>query len=118
MFQYHRQFKLRPTNSDGRRRDDDKYEIIFQNKSSIHLVNEASINDLNKRFSQGSVCHKNFRPNILVDTSKPYDEDKWKHMSIDDVEFVQLLNCDRCFSTTVNQETGKLGLETLKALSK
>lgn len=118
LFQYHPSFVLRPTNSDGRRKDDEKYRIIFQNKSALHLVNETSIKDLNQRFTQGTIDHKNFRPNVLVDYSTAYDEDKWKNMIINNVELLQILHCDRCNSTTVNQETGKLGLETLKALSK
>jgi len=118
LMQHHQDLSYRNTNSNERRTDDKKFPIIYQNKSGLHLVNESSINDLNAHFSQGSdpVIYENFRPNVVVDYPKPWDEDTWRYMSINGVSFLQLMNCDRCPSTTVNPKTGNPGQETLKAL--
>jgi uncharacterized protein YcbX len=120
LVQHHQDLKYRDTNSNERRSDDHKFPIIYQNKSGLHLVNQSSVNDLNSRLSQESeaLIYENFRPNVLVDYYKPWDEDTWKYMSINGVSFLQLMNCDRCPTTEVNPKTGKPGQQTLKTLRK
>ena len=120
LVQYHQSFELRDTNSNHRRDDDKQFPIIYQNKSGLHLVNESSIKDLNSNFPEGSdfISHENFRPNVLVDYQKAWDEDLWKIMSINGVKFLRLLKCDRCPSTNVNARTGIKGQPTLTTLNK
>ena len=122
LVQYHQSFKLRETNSNNRRTDDKQFPIIYQNKSGLHLVNESSVRDLNSNFEveveRGSVTYENFRPNVLVDYPKPWDEDLWKLISINGVSFLRLLKCDRCPATTVNPNTGIKGQPTLTTLNK
>ena len=120
LLQFHDSFKLRDTNSDKRRSDDNKFPIIYQNKSGVHLVNQSSIDDLNSNFpgpSEG-VVHQNFRPNILVNYPKPWDEDMWQYMLINDVLFIRLVLCNRCSVTQVNQREGVRGQPTLATLRK
>ncbi|CAG2163332.1 unnamed protein product [Oppiella nova] len=120
LLQHHESFDFRDTNSDKRRNDDKEFPIIYQNKSGLHLINESSISHLNSRFSEGAdhVCHENFRPNVLVDYPQAWAEDTWKWMRINGVNFMRLLACDRCPSTTVNQKTAVKNMETLVALKK
>ncbi|CAG2180881.1 unnamed protein product [Oppiella nova] len=120
LLQHHESFEFRDTNSDKRRNDDKEFPIIYQNKSGLHLINESSISHLNSRFSEGAdhVCHENFRPNVLVDYPQTWAEDTWKWMRINGVNFMRLLVCDRCPSTTVNQKTAVKNMETLVALKK
>ncbi|CAG2113491.1 unnamed protein product, partial [Medioppia subpectinata] len=118
LLQHHPSLDYRDTNSDQRRSDDKLYPIIYQNKSGLHLINESSVRDLNSRFTEGAdhVTYENFRPNVLVDYPHPWAEDKWLWMRINKLKFMQLMNCDRCPSTTVNTETGVKNMETLVAL--
>ena len=120
LVQYHESFKKRDTNSDKRRTDDNKFPILYQNKSGLHLVNESSLQDLNRNFPEEAdgVIYENFRPNLLVDYPKPWDEDMWQYMAINGVLFLRLLRCDRCPSTQVNPNTGFAGQPTLATLKK
>lgn len=120
LLQYHDSFRLRDTNSNKRRTDDNKFPIIYQNKSGLHLINQCSVDDLNSNFPEGveGVVYQNFRPNVLVDHPKPWDEDLWQYMTINGVLFVRLLRCDRCPSTQVNQSKGVGGQPTLATLTK
>ena len=120
LLQYHDSFKLRDTHSDERRNDDKKFPVIYQNKSGFHLVNQSSIEDLNRHFPEGKegVVVENFRPNIVVNYPKPWDEDMWQYMSINGVLFMRLVLCNRCAATQVNQREGVRGQPTLATLRK
>ena len=89
-------------------------------KSGVHLVNQTSIDDLNRHFPGGKegVVVENFRPNIVVNYPKPWDEDMWQYMLINDVLFIRLVLCNRCAATQVNQMEGVRGQPTLATLRK
>jgi uncharacterized protein YcbX len=119
LIQHHPDLKYRPSRSDGRRTDGHKYLVAYQNNSSLHLVNENSVRDLNSKFkTDNHVSYQNFRPNVIIDGPDAYDEDQWQYMSINGVQFLQLFNCDRCSATAVNTTTGLQNQETLSALRK
>src|SRR5438552_3842918 len=69
LIQHHPKLEYRPTNSDERFSQEEKYPIIYQNKAGLHIVNEASIRDLNRKFKSESepATEGNFRPNVLFD---------------------------------------------------
>lgn len=69
---------------------------IFSDAMSFHLVNEASVADLNSRLDN-PVSARNFRPNIIVAGEKllPYEEDNWDWVKIGDVVFRVLAPCTR-----------------------
>ena len=120
LLQYHDSFKLRNTHSAGRRTDDKKFPVIYQNKSGVHLVNQSSIDDLNSHIPESNerMVVDNFRPNIVVNYPKPWDEDMWQYMSINGVLFMRLLRCNRCFAIQVNQNKGVMGQSSLATLRK
>ncbi|KAL3284231.1 hypothetical protein HHI36_018394 [Cryptolaemus montrouzieri] len=73
--------------------DEPKWETRNPNKP---------IDDFNKQTPVEDLPAVIFRPNIVVDGSKPYDEDNWKSLKIgEDVILKNIKNCTRCvFSTT------------------
>ncbi|XP_035232946.1 mitochondrial amidoxime reducing component 2-like [Stegodyphus dumicola] len=84
--------------------------IGLQAKSAIHLVSQASIDDLNSRLDEDNkVSVINFRPNILVEECGAFDEDSWKYMKFE--RGIEMLNCSlnpRCLQTTVKPDVGVL----------
>ncbi|XP_035217832.1 mitochondrial amidoxime reducing component 2-like [Stegodyphus dumicola] len=87
-----------------------KHPIGLQNKTAIHLMSQASIDDLNSRIDgSNKVSFLNFKPNILVEECGAYDEDSWKYMKFN--SGVELMNWEltaRCLQTTINPDTGVL----------
>ncbi|KFM83006.1 MOSC domain-containing protein 1, mitochondrial, partial [Stegodyphus mimosarum] len=60
------------------------HPIGLQSDTAIHLVSQASIDDLNSRLDEDNkVSVLNFRPNILVEECGAFDEDSWKYMKFE-----------------------------------
>lgn len=98
---------------------------MYSDLSSVLLVNQKSVDDLNAKLKHPSdgpeITSNNFRPNIVVDGPdlKPYLEDDWDWIKIGDVVFRNVKECVRCTMTTIDPETGnrsKVG-EPLKTLN-
>ena len=84
------------------------------------LVNEASLNDLNRRLKargKFSINMDRFRPNIVVTGLEPWQEDCLKKIQIGNVQFHVWQRCGRCTMTTINRETLERGPEPLSTLS-
>lgn len=83
----------------------------YQDLASYMLCTEASVEDVNDKLAKSedaeiSVDMRNFRPNINVSKTLPYDEDKWLHVRIGEVEFACFKPCTRCILTTVDPDKG------------
>ncbi|KAK3597420.1 hypothetical protein CHS0354_040158 [Potamilus streckersoni] len=78
----------------------------FSDWSSFMILTTASIHDLNERLKE-PVTVENFRPNLLIENSFPFDEDEWDEIQIGDKVVLRCLDpCTRCVLTTVNPITG------------
>lgn len=83
------------------------------------VLPDASVQSLNTRLSS-PVTITNFRPNITIAGTNPFDEDNWEEIKIGDSVYLRCLDpCTRCKLTTVNPESGvkdpnKEPLKTLK----
>ncbi len=103
----------------------DNEPVSFADGYPYLLTNTASLADLNQRISIQYQDHSQtiemnrFRPNIVVDTTKPFIEDSWKLIQIGSIIFDVAKPCDRCIVTTTNQITGTRNSlrEPLKTLS-
>ncbi len=95
-------------------------KIVYQNRASIYLMNESSLNDLNSRLEpENRVTYRNFRPNIIVTDCPQYSEDNWLFININDCYFRFMNHCGRCVKITIDLETGKFGSQQpLKTLRK
>lgn len=82
-----------------------EYMGAFSYLSSYLLLSGSSLSDLNIRINRPvSVC--NFRPNIVVKGSVPYEEDSWNWIRIgNDVILKNFKPCTRCYITTLDPET-------------
>ncbi|WP_420576483.1 MOSC domain-containing protein [Ekhidna sp.] len=90
--------------------------VSFADAYPYLIIGQSSLDDLNARMEVELPMHR-FRPNIVVEGSKPYEEDHWRDIQIGELKFHVTHPCKRCVFTTVDQETGKKGAEPLKTLA-
>ncbi|CAK1552250.1 unnamed protein product [Leptosia nina] len=93
---------------------------VFSDDTTYNLINQASVDDLNKKIENAEITYRNFRPNFVVTGAKPYEEDSWNFIKIGDAVFEIIMPCFRCVLTTLDPETGARSpasepLETLKS---
>ena len=92
-------------------------ETGFADGYPLLIISLASLEDLNQRL-EFPVEMNRFRPNIVIDECRAYDEDKWKRIKIGDTIFRSAGPCPRCIMTTVDPELGtRTGKEPLATLS-
>ncbi|WP_149276323.1 MOSC domain-containing protein [Pareuzebyella sediminis] len=76
----------------------------YADSSPIHLINTKTLNYLNERCSN-KFSDQNFRPNIVIDGVKPFEEDSWSLISINGFHFRLQERTQRCIFTTIDPET-------------
>ncbi|KAI4455176.1 molybdopterin cofactor sulfurase mosc [Holotrichia oblita] len=78
---------------------------IYTNLTSYHLINQRSIDALNKSLEEPTSAN-NFRPNIIVESEnlEAYSEENWDWIKIGDVVLRLIRPCTRCAMTTVHPE--------------
>ena len=81
------------------------------------IIGESSLADLNKRLAFPLPMNR-FRPNLVFRGGEPYEEDIWRNFTVGRNRFVGVKPCARCVLTTVDQDTGKKGIEPLLTLAK
>ena len=89
----------------------------FVSKAVFHTVNEASTRDLEKRVldrypdpeqrAKLQVSSMAFRPNIIIDTAVPYEEDLFQEFRIANTFARNVGFCARCKAVTSNYETNE-----------
>lgn len=91
--------------------------MVYAHTTSYMLMADSSIEDLNDRL-EARVPYANFRPNIIVKGSTPYEEENWSLVKVGcDAILKALKLCQRCVQVNVNAETGdKHPQEPLKTL--
>ena len=92
---------------------------LFSDLASYMLMTTRSIEVLNEKL-EIPVPALQFRPNILVSTQEPFEEDSWEWIKIgENVVIRNFKPCTRCKFVTVNPETGTAEkeepLKTLKS---
>jgi uncharacterized protein len=80
------------------------------------IIGQSSLDDLNSRLKE-QVPMNRFRPNFVFIGGEPFEEDEWRNFKIGGHNFIGVKPCARCVLTTVNQDTGKKGIEPLATLS-
>lgn len=112
------EYSMRPVDTTSGYQPEGKF-TSFADAYPFLMLGEASMNDLNERLeSPFSILR--FRPNIVFEGGKPYQEDTIENFVINGINFTGLENCARCKIPNVDPETGILSVknEPLKTLSK
>ncbi|WP_426417869.1 MOSC domain-containing protein [Aestuariirhabdus sp. LZHN29] len=89
----------------------------FADGFPLLLIGEASLRDLNSRLKV-PVSMDRFRPNLVVATDTPFEEDRWHEIEIGGIRCSVVKPCSRCILTTVDPVTGAGGKEPLQTLSR
>ncbi|MCG7490406.1 hybrid-cluster NAD(P)-dependent oxidoreductase [Vibrio sp. Of14-4] len=94
------------------------HNVSFADGYPMLVIGQGSLDELNRRSPQQHSMDQ-FRSNLIVSTTEPFEEDSWKRIRIGEVEFESVKPCERCIMTTVDVSTGKLRetKEPLKTLS-
>ncbi len=79
----------------------DGFPILIANSASLDAVNDYIVKAGHKPVSMAR-----FRPNIVIETDRPYAEDDWKCLDIGDVQLDLVKPCTRCIVTTLDPLTG------------
>lgn len=82
--------------------------LTFTDCAPLLVATEASLANVNKRLDKPISMIK-FRPNIVVDGEKEWDEDFWAELAIDGKSTTLALTklCNRCTSLNVDYATGQ-----------
>ncbi len=92
------------------------HRISFVDAFPLLLIGQASLDDLNRRLAVPLPMNR-FRPNFVVTGAAPYAEDDWGAIRIGELSFRRAKACERCVTTTVNQDTAEQGKEPLATLA-
>ena len=82
----------------------------FADGFPLLLGAEESLHDLNKRIrksNQKPIEMIRFRPNIVVNGQRPYEEDEWNTIKIGELTCYNVKPCTRCTIPNVNPKEGK-----------
>lgn len=102
--------------------------VSFADGYPLLLIGEGSLAELNERlhdrykdeeFGEKLPLPMNrFRPNVVVEGSDPFAEDRWARVRIGEARFRVVKPCGRCVMTTVDQTRGEFdGKEPLKTMA-
>lgn len=81
----------------------------FADAYPIHLINLASVRDLNSRVAESlpKLDALRFRPNVILSGPPAFEEDSWKRISLGDNEYYTACRTVRCKMPNVDQDTGE-----------
>ncbi|MCB0645715.1 MAG: MOSC N-terminal beta barrel domain-containing protein [Saprospiraceae bacterium] len=79
-------------------------------------LGSASLEDLSNRLNR-SINALAFRPNIVFDTTIPYEEDDFDHLSVNEVKLRGIKPCARCQVVDIDPLTGVSTKGTLATLA-
>lgn len=92
------------TTEAGFGKDDD--QVAFADGFPLLLIGQASLEDLSQRVGRPLEMLR-FRPNLVIEGSEAFAEDRWKRIRIGEVEFRVVKSCSRCILTTIDPQTGE-----------
>lgn len=80
------------------------------------IVGTSSVSFLREK-AESPVTYERFRPNILVSTTVPHEEDEWPFVRIGTATFRKVKPCARCQVVNINPADGTIDNHILKVLS-
>eukprot|EP00111_Clytia_hemisphaerica_P007756 TCONS_00022532-protein len=110
-----------PTDGPPRRtRDKGQYEVfenydntpntmMYTDGSPVLILSQPSLVDLNDKYTEEDLSMDRFRPNIVLEGCKPYEEDTWGRIQIgDDVIMEGVYPSERCVAINVVPDKGAM----------
>lgn len=102
--------------------------VSFADGYPLLLIGEGSLSNLNERLHDIYRDEENgeklplpmnrFRPNLVVEGSEPFEEDRWSKIRVGEAIFRVVKPCARCVMTTVDQARGEFdGKEPLRTMA-
>jgi uncharacterized protein YcbX len=88
----------------------------FADSLPLLLVTSGSYIALENKL-QGPVDRLRFRPNIIVSSTTPFEEDTWSEIKIGEVSLSGAKPCARCSLVNVDPTSGESDKKTLKTLA-
>ena len=79
--------------------------VSFADSFPIMLIGDKSLELLNSKLAT-PVAMERFRPNLVVRTAMPHEEDDWARLSIGGIEFEVAKACTRCNFVNVDPASG------------
>ncbi len=91
----------------------------YVDSAPIHLINLKSLEYLNSNLAE-KVSAEQFRPNLIVNGTAPFEEDNWQEISINGCRFKVEDVTERCVFATIDPKTAikNPNLEPLKTLQR
>ena len=81
------------------------------------MIGSQSLDFLNEKLAD-KITILRFRPNIVISSQNPHEEDDFTTFKIGEVQFKNVKPCGRCIMVNNDPDNGKLKKEPLKTLSK
>ena len=81
------------------------------------MIGSQSLDFLNEKLTD-KITVLRFRPNLVISTETPHEEDDFTTFKIGEVNFKNIKTCERCIMVNNDPDNGKLKKEPLKTLSK
>lgn len=94
--------------------------VTITDGAPLLLLGSASLDALNTRLTaagHASIAIERFRPNIVLATTAPHEEDTWERVRIGSVEIGVGSPCPRCVVTTIDPRTLAPDVEPLRTLA-
>jgi len=88
----------------------------FSDGYPVLVIGQASLDDLNAKLNV-PVPMNRFRPNIVFEGGRPYQEDGMTAFQVNGINFSGVKLCGRCMVTTIDQDTAETGKDPLKTLA-
>ncbi|KES04241.1 molybdenum cofactor biosysynthesis protein [Streptomyces toyocaensis] len=93
----------------------DGYPLLLTTTASLDALN--SLIAAGDHAAEGPLPMNRFRPNVVVEGTEPWEEERWTRVTVGEVAFRVAKPSGRCVVTTTDQETGRRGKEPLRSLA-
>ncbi len=92
------------------------FPVSFADSGPVLLTNRKSLRDLENTFER-EIQMMRFRPNLVVESLSPFEEEGWKTLQTKSVFFETLYPCERCQMITVDQLNARKDSSVFKNLA-
>ncbi|XP_037932226.1 molybdenum cofactor sulfurase 3-like, partial [Teleopsis dalmanni] len=114
--------RLIKQNTERRNQDGTVRDIALANQAQFLLINRASVCWLANKVETEKELLDNtlgrFRANLIIETSKPLEENNFKELCINDTIFKVDGFCTRCQMICIDQQTGQKTNEPLRTIAR